>query len=95
MDTTKGDEFSDNVNAHLEKLHQIVKDSIEAESLLMKKLSHPDIENLTVGEKISDRVAQFGGSWKFIVIFFVTLAAWIIFNALSVGYYRFDPIPIY
>ncbi len=93
MKTTTDPDFTDNVKAHLDKLHLIVKESIEAESLLMQNLSHPDIENLTLGEKISDRVAQFGGSWKFISLFFIVLALWIIYNVLAIDYYKFDPYP--
>ncbi|GEP51092.1 hypothetical protein FNO01nite_17640 [Flavobacterium noncentrifugens] len=85
--------ISDEVKIHLEKLHLIVKNSIEAEELIVHNLAHPDIENLTKGEKISDRVAQFGGSWKFIISFFVILIVWIIFNVLAMGTYKFDPYP--
>lgn len=85
--------FSDDVKIHLEKLHLIVKNSIEAEELIVHKLSHPDIENLTKSEKISDQVAKFGGSWKFIGSFFAILIVWIIFNIVAMGIYKFDPYP--
>jgi uncharacterized membrane protein len=78
---------------HLEKLHQIVKNSIDAEELIVHNLSHPPIENLTNGQLISDKVAQFGGSWRFIVMFLIVLIIWIIFNVLAMGVYKFDPYP--
>jgi uncharacterized membrane protein len=38
-------------------------------------------------------VATFGGSWKFIIIFFIVLTIWIVFNVLSIGVLKFDPYP--
>ena len=78
---------------HLEKLHNIVKTTIDAEDLIVQNLTHPPIENLTQGQKISDKVALFGGSWKFIISFFILLTAWIVFNVLAMGVYNFDPYP--
>lgn len=54
---------------NIEKLHTIVKDSIDDEELIMQNLLHPKIEKLSFGEKLSDDVAVFGGSWKFIISF--------------------------
>lgn len=78
---------------HLEKLHKIVKDSIDAEELIIHNLSNPEVENLNLGQKISDKVAIFGGSWKFIISFFVVLTLWITFNVFAIGVYKFDPYP--
>ena len=78
---------------HLDKLHKIVKDSIEAEELVMHNLSQPSTENLNFGERLSDNVAVFGGSWKFIITFFIVLTLWIVFNVLAIGVYKFDTYP--
>ncbi len=80
--------------AHLEKLHKIVNDSIYKEELIMQDLLHPEIEKLSIGERLSDNVAIFGGSWKFIIGFFVILTIWIVFNSIAIGIYKFDPYPI-
>lgn len=37
----------------------------------------------TIGERVSDTIAKFGGSWKFIFIFAGFLVLWIIVNALQ------------
>ncbi len=78
---------------HLEKLHKIVKDSIDAEELIMHNLLQPKIEELNFGDRLSDNVATFGGSWKFIISFFIVLTVWIVFNVLAMGVYKFDPYP--
>jgi len=38
-------------------------------------------------------VANFGGSWAFIISFFVVLLIWIVFNSLALKNLAFDPYP--
>jgi uncharacterized membrane protein len=76
---------------NIQKLHKIVKDAIDAEELIIHNLSNPETETLDFGQKISDKVALFGGSWKFIITFFIVLTLWILFNELAIGIYKFDP----
>lgn len=47
---------------------------------------------LTKGEIMSDRLAAFAGSWKFIISFAVVLVLWIIINIIMLGR-SFDPYP--
>ncbi len=51
-------------------------------------------EKLTLGQRLADRVAAFGGSWTFIIIFGVVLAAWVLINVgLLTARNVFDPYP--
>jgi uncharacterized membrane protein len=51
-------------------------------------------ETLTFGEKIADKVALWGGSWTFIIWFFVFLGVWAVLNSVLLGSAaRFDPYP--
>lgn len=93
MNTKEMDKLLSVENAHLAKLHKIVKETIEEEKLIIQSLKQPDNEHLTTGQRISDKVAKFGGSWKFIIWFMSVLGVWIIFNALAMGVWRFDPFP--
>jgi uncharacterized membrane protein len=93
MKNEKLDSFLLDEKMHLEKLHKIVQDAINAEDLIVHNLSNPEKENLNFGQRISDKVAVFGGSWKFIILFFVVLTAWIVFNVLAIRVYKFDPYP--
>jgi uncharacterized membrane protein len=86
-------DFSDDVKIHINKLHQIVQDSIEAEELIVNKFTHPAHETLSRAERISDRVAKFGGSWKFIIAFVAVLILWMAFNVIMAERYDFDPYP--
>ncbi|WP_109366803.1 DUF1003 domain-containing protein [Ochrobactrum soli] len=48
--------------------------------------------NLTVAARLADKVAAFGGSWTFIILFSIILFLWIIMNMLWVSK-AFDPYP--
>ena len=77
----------------LNKLQNIVKSAIDDEKLIIENLLHPPEDVLTKGQKISDKVARFGGSWAFIITFFIILVVWILFNSLALSNQRFDPYP--
>jgi CRP/FNR family transcriptional regulator, cyclic AMP receptor protein len=57
-------------------------------------------EKATIGQRIADRVASFGGSWTFIIIYLAFLTAWMSFNTFVLVHYgrgengaQFDPYP--
>ena len=52
-----------------------------------------EVENRTFGQRIADNVADFGGSWKFIIIFLSFIAIWIIANVMFLINKGFDPYP--
>ena len=77
----------------LNRLHTIVENSIREEELVVNNLLHPPSETLKRGQRISDKIARFGGSWAFILIFLGILTVWIVFNVTVVLSDRFDPYP--
>jgi uncharacterized membrane protein len=77
----------------IQKLQAIVKKSIDEENLILENLLHPPKDIITRGQKISDKVAKFGGSWAFIITFFAILVVWILFNTLTPIKDNFDPYP--
>jgi uncharacterized membrane protein len=48
---------------------------------------------LTMGERIADMVAAFGGSWPFIFMFGGFMAVWMVWNSVTPDALRFDPLP--
>jgi len=52
-------------------------------------------EGLTVGDRLADRIAVFGGSWTFILLFLFMLLAWVGLNTviLTRVWEPFDPFP--
>jgi len=93
MNTRETDELFKNGTAYLDKFQLIVDEAIKEEELIVRNLLNPPQEIVTRGQKISDKVARFGGSWKFIIAFMIILAAWIVYNVLIPGSDRFDPYP--
>jgi uncharacterized membrane protein len=77
----------------IKKLQDIVKKSIADEELIIQTLLHPPEEIITKGQQISDKVAKFGGSWTFIITFFVVLLLWIVYNTTAPLGKNFDPYP--
>lgn len=77
----------------LDRLRRIVEDSIREEELLVNNLLHPPSDTLTRGQLLSDRIARFGGSWAFILIFLAVLLVWIVYNVSAATQERFDPYP--
>jgi len=93
MDNQEINQLLCDENEHLAKLHRIVEETLKAEELIIHNLLNPPLEILTRGQKISDKVARFGGSWRFIIFFGIVLTLWIIFNVIAVKSYTFDPYP--
>ena len=48
-------------------------------------------ENRTIGEKVSDKLAEVAGSWTFIMIFVLFLIFWIVLNVIAMQ--AVDPYP--
>ncbi len=84
------------LNKEWEALDNAEKKVIE-QFIARKPISH-DVqkdysEKRTFGERIADQVAAFGGSWTFIILFFVILFLWVILNTLIIYTRPFDPYP--
>jgi uncharacterized membrane protein len=52
-----------------------------------------DNSKLSLGQRVADKVATFGGSWTFIISFGVFLVCWITLNAVFLASRAFDPFP--
>lgn len=50
-------------------------------------------ERMTLGARIADKVASFGGSWKFIILFGVIMTVWVLLNTAALFSRHFDPYP--
>jgi uncharacterized membrane protein len=50
-------------------------------------------EQTTFGQRLADKIAAFGGSWNFIIAFFIILFGWMIINTVILGHSAYDPYP--
>lgn len=78
---------------HIAHLQRIVRQAMEEEQLILTRLSNPPTEMLSRGQRISDKVARFGGSWAFIISFLSILVVWIAYNSTVPKSIEFDAYP--
>ncbi|MFL6596101.1 MAG: DUF1003 domain-containing protein [Chthoniobacterales bacterium] len=67
--------------------------SLQEHEILTENIEHQFERKLTFGERLSDHIAEFGGSWKFIISFGAVLVGWIVLNAFAFANRGFDPYP--
>jgi uncharacterized membrane protein len=77
----------------LSALDQEVIESLERHEILASDISKQFERKLTFGERLSDRIAEFGGSWKFLISFGAVLFIWIAINGVILVTHAFDPYP--
>src|SRR5262245_44505847 len=61
-------------------LERRVLDAVLSRLHVSRPLHRELEEGLSLGDRMADRIAAFGGSWLFIGIFFVLLFGWMILN---------------
>jgi len=74
-------------------LEREVVESLRQHDILTQNLNTAVDDQLSVGERLADRVALFGGSWTFIILFASVLVVWITINSNSLFVKSFDPFP--
>ena len=72
--------------------HEVI-DSLQQRELLSQNIGKEFDKDLTLGERLSDKIAAFGGSWRFLILFGVVLFVWIFVNAAVLATRAFDPYP--
>src|SRR5437867_8317256 len=77
----------------LSALDHEVSESLQQHEILSSDISKQFEKKLTFGERLSDRIASFGGSWRFIILFGTVLFGWIILNGILLLNRGFDPYP--
>ncbi len=77
----------------LGSLEEEVLSSIQDQELLAKNMESEFEQKWTLGERLADRIATFGGSWAFLICFGAFIAVWIGINALVLFRRPLDPYP--
>ncbi len=71
----------------------ILKSEISRVELNLEKIDHYYKLNLRFSQRLSDRIAEVGGSWAFIISFLVFLFLWMIVNSIILVGRPFDAFP--
>src|SRR5262247_2701426 len=77
----------------LSRLDREVVTSMQEQETLAENLNLTFNRDLTLGQYVADKVADFGGSWPFIMIFFCVLTVWMAMNSSLLLKQPFDPYP--
>ena len=77
----------------LSALDQEVIESLHEHEILSSDIERQFEKKLTFGERLSDRIAEFGGSWKFLISFGAVIFVWIAANVVLLATRAFDPYP--
>lgn len=77
----------------ISEIEQEVLDSIKEQDILSDNINEEFEESLTLGDRLADHIARFGGSWKFIIGFGVVLFGWMAINSVQLLRQDFDPFP--
>lgn len=77
----------------LTQLEKTVLETLSSKSTLADKIESDEEVQLTLGQRLADKVASFGGSWTFIISFGFFLFIWIAFNTLFLHNKGYDPYP--
>jgi len=77
----------------LTRLEEDVVQSLADHETLAENVEAEFAGKRTFGERMSDRLASFGGSWTFIGLFGAVLTVWMAFNVVVMVQAQFDPYP--
>jgi uncharacterized membrane protein len=78
----------------IEDLHDDLEKRLQEQGFIFDKRKFIfNDEHMTFGEKVADKVAGFGGSWTFIIIFLLVIVGWMALNIIYLMNKGFDPYP--
>ncbi|MBS1517346.1 MAG: DUF1003 domain-containing protein [Bacteroidetes bacterium] len=70
-----------------------VMEAIKNNSILSENIQDEIESRLTLGQRLADKIAVFGGSWTFIITFFSFIILWMIVNVIYLSSNPIDPFP--
>lgn len=78
---------------HLSEEERDILENVLDRAVKPRDLNKEFTDQRSFGERLADRVAEFGGSWTFITIFVMFLLLWSVINTVILGDRAFDPYP--
>ncbi|MBP1629306.1 MAG: hypothetical protein H6Q15_199 [Bacteroidetes bacterium] len=75
------------------KLEDKVLTSLKDKKTISDVIENEETPKLSFGQRVADKMAEFGGSWTFIISFLIFLLIWICINVFWLTNKQFDPFP--
>ncbi len=80
-------------HGELSALDKQVAQSLAHHETIAENIEDSYADKRPVGDRFADNLAQFGGSWIFLIGFGVLLSIWMLANSVLIGHWDFDPYP--
>ena len=96
LEQYRAKKFVDYLEAEYQKLSEIeqaVVSKITRRGRVSRVVNQEFDAGMSFGERVADKVAQFGGSWRFIALFGAVLVVWMAINTWVLVNRPFDPYP--
>lgn len=77
----------------LTTIEKEVLDGMKNQELISANVESEFEGRLSEGQRLADKVADFGGSWGFLILFAFVLMAWMAVNSILLATHPFDPYP--
>lgn len=74
-------------------IEEEVLNSLREHEILVRDPAKEFDARLTFGQRMADRIAGFGGSWPFIILFLGIILVWVVVNSVLIYRHPFDPYP--
>lgn len=89
--------FVENVLAEergeLSNLEEDVIRSLKEQEIIAENTNKEIAAKTSIGDRLSDKIASFGGSWTFLILFGAGMSVWILFNSAVTSGSPIDPFP--
>ena len=86
-------DFLDVEMSQLADMEAKVIDALKEKTIIANDPDKDEQVVSTYGQRVADKVATFGGSWTFIILFITILIIWIATNVFLLSNKGFDPYP--
>jgi uncharacterized membrane protein len=77
----------------LTNLEEDVIRSLKEQEIIAENTNKEIAATMSLGDRLSDAMASFGGSWSFLILFAAGMSSWILYNSLQVPGKSIDPFP--
>jgi uncharacterized membrane protein len=77
----------------LSSLEQEVVESLRQHEILSSNVEKEFERDWSIGERLADRIAVFGGSWTFLILFGLFMLSWVTINSVAAWRHPADPYP--
>lgn len=75
------------------EIEERVREALARKEMLTRDVESEYEEKLGLADRLADVVAEFGGSWKFILLFSGAMVGWMVVNSFLLRAGAFDPFP--